>query len=151
MRLLSEHCGIVEAPSSRVRELLLRVPTGRMLGRAAPLVVAAQENSPVVISGGPAVFEATVSGVALTIEVDRDAGWVQTRGQWWRCLHYQLQQHPDGTLVIQRTYSTATGRDGEFIAATFGAWQHSIGARTLTHLLDGLASQLACRARILPA
>jgi hypothetical protein len=150
MTLLSEHCGTVEAPLSQVRELLLRVPTGRMKGSAAPLVLAARPDAVVVIDGGPAVFEAVVSGVPETIEVDRDAGWVQRCEPWWRCLHFQGQPHPDGTLIIQRTYSHRTGRDADLVVATLARWHATTGRQALSRLLDELASLLACRTHLLP-
>jgi hypothetical protein len=150
MKLLSEHCGIVEAPYSRVRELLLRVPTGQMPGSAAPLVLAAQPDAVVVIEGGPAVFEAVVSGVPETIDVDQDAGWVQTREPWWRCLRFQARPHPDGTLIVQRTYSHRTGPDADIIMATLARWHATTGRQALTRLLDALAGLLACRTHLLP-
>jgi hypothetical protein len=149
MNLLSEHRGIVEAPFARVRETLLAVPTGRMPGHRAPVVVNAHPDALVVVSGGPVVFQAEVARVPVTIEVDRDAGWVQMRGQWWRCLRFQAQHHPQGALIIQRTYSFRTGRDAQSITSTLARWHAATGRQALARLLDALASQLACTARIL--
>ena len=82
-RLLSEHAGIVEAPLDEVRDVLLTVPTGRLRGADIPLVIGLQGSQGVIISGGPGTFTAQVAGVTLTVDVDREADWVQARGQWW--------------------------------------------------------------------
>lgn len=148
--LLSEHHGIVEAPASTVRELLLAVPTGQMPGSQAPLVLGlVAPSAPVVVDGGPARYRAEVAGIGQIIEVDRDAGWVQVRGQLWRCVRFHVRPHAEGALVIQCTYSYAAGRDGEFLTTTLGRWHENTGRQALTALLDALAARLDCRVRIL--
>jgi hypothetical protein len=148
--LLSQHQGIAEAPASTVRDLLLAVPTGQMPGSRAPLVLGlVAPSTPVLVDGGPRAYRAQVAGIEQTIEVDRDAGWVQVRGQLWRCVRFAARHHPQGTLVIQRTYSYAAGRDGEFLTTTLGRWHDNTGRQALTALLDVLAARLGCQVRIL--
>ncbi|MBO2455696.1 hypothetical protein J4573_52080 [Actinomadura barringtoniae] len=137
-RLMSEHAGIVEAPLDEVREVLLAVPTGKLHGAEIPLVIGRQDDREVVITGGPATFTAQISGVTLTIDVDREAGWVQARGQWWWCGRFQVEEHPEGALIRQQTFNLATGLTSRLVPFTVGRSHRDNGRSVFTHVLERL-------------
>jgi hypothetical protein len=147
--LMSAHDGLVGAPIDQVRSVVLAVPTGRLRGAEAPLVIGAQDDQYVTVSGGPSTFSADLSGVPLTIEVDRDAGWVQARGQWWWCGRFQVEKHPEGTLLRQQTFNCATGPVGRLVPLTVGRGHREHGRLGLRRVLDDLADRLHCPTRIL--
>jgi hypothetical protein len=148
--VLSQHVGLVEAPLEKVRDLVLTVRTGRLRGPDVPLVLGPCTGKDVVITGGPTTFSASVASVPMTIELDRAAGWVRARGQWWWCGAFQLAAHPDGTLVTQRTYNLATGPAARLVPFTVGRGHRSTGLGGLRHVLDACATRLRTRARVLP-
>lgn len=149
--VLSQHVGLVEAPVHQVRDLVLAVRTGRVRGTDVPLVLGPCSGQDVVITGGPTTFAASVATVPLTIDVDRAAGRIQARGQWWWCGAFQVDPHPDGTLVTQRTYSRASGLAAKLVPFTVGRRHRASGLGGLRYVLDECSSRLGCRARIMPS
>ncbi|MEV5746488.1 hypothetical protein AB0L00_01605 [Actinoallomurus sp. NPDC052308] len=145
--LMSAHEGLVEAPIDQVRGAVLAVPTGRLRGAEAPLVLGSMDDRYVTVSGGPSTFTAAVAGVPLTIEVDRDAGWVQARGQWWWCGRFQVAEHAEGTLVTQQTFNCATGPVARLVPLTVGRGHRANGRGALLRVLEELADRLHCAAR----
>lgn len=146
--LLSEHLGLVEAPVERVRDVVLAVPTGELSGPDAPVVLSSGQT--VTVSGGPATFTAHVPGAPMVIDVDRDAGWVQARGEWWWCVRLQVEPHPDGTLVRRSAYNRATGAAARLVPYTVGRGHRRQGREALLRLLDDLSARLGCDTRPLP-
>lgn len=149
--MLSEHRGMVAAPIGRVRDLVLTVPTGEFSGAEVPLVIGDQGDRPVVVTGGPGAFRATVAGVPMTIEVDRDAGWVQARGEWWWCGRFSVAEDGSGhTVVCRQTFNCAAGPVGRLVPFTIGRGHRRAGARALRRLLDDLGRRLDCETWLLP-
>lgn len=147
--VMSEHVGLAEAPIGQVRDVVLAVPTGRLCGEDVPLVIGAHDDQYVTITGGPGTFRADVAGVPLTIEVDRGAGWVQARGQWWWCGRFQVEEHSDGTLIRQRTYNCGTGPAARLVPLTIGRGHRQRGRDALQRVLNALAGHLDCDVRLL--
>jgi hypothetical protein len=148
--LLSEHLGLAEAPIDRVREAVLDVPTGELSGPDLPLVLCGHPDRAVTVTGGPVTFTARVSGIPLVIEVDRDAGWVEARGEWWWCTRLQTEPHLDGTLLRWSTYNRASGVAGRLVPFTVGRGHRGRGRASLLEVLDDLSRRLGCETRPLP-
>ncbi len=143
-RLLSEHTGVVCLPLSRAAEIMLTVPLGTVRGDNVPLVIGGESGGVVTISGGPSTFT-TAGDHQLTIDVDPDAGWIQSRGQWWYCGRLQLAEHPDGTLVTQQTYNCAKGVSGRIVPFTVGRQHRQSGEQVLTRVLRAFAERFGAR------
>ena len=149
--VLSEHVGVVAAPADRVRSIVLAVGTGDLSGSGVPVILGAQGGQRVVVEGGPDVFRADVNGVPLTIQVDRDGGWVQARGQWWWCRRFEIGTDASGdTLVRQRTFNCASGRTAALVPFTVGRGHRRAGEAALRGLLEHLSQRLGCKAWMLP-
>jgi hypothetical protein len=149
--VLSQHSGVVAAPVRRVRELILAVPTGEFSGAEVPLVIGGQGDRRVLITGGPEVFRAILTGIPMTIEVDQDAGWVQARGEWWWCGRFSVAEDSSGhTLVRQQTFNCAAGPAGRLVRFTVGRGHRQAGEQALRRLLDDLARRLDCKTWLLP-
>ncbi|MEV6930257.1 hypothetical protein AB0M46_38045 [Dactylosporangium sp. NPDC051485] len=149
--MLSEHRGVVAAPVGRVRQLVLAVSTGEFSGADVPLVLGGQGDRRVVVSGGPEVFRASVTGVSLTIEVDHDAGWIQARGEWWWCGRFHVEADTSGnTVVRQQTFNCASGLSGKLVPFTVGRGHKQAGEQALLRLLDDLSQRLNCKAWMQP-
>ncbi|GAA4605233.1 hypothetical protein BJY16_005306 [Actinoplanes octamycinicus] len=149
--VLSEHRGVVAAPIGRVRELVLAVSAGEFSGAEVPLVLGDQGDRRVTVTGGPQVLRASVASARVTIEVDREAGWVQARGEWWWCGRFQLAEGADGhTVIHQRTFNLATGPAGRLVPFTVGRTHRQSGKQSLRRLLDDLGTRLNCQTRMLP-
>ncbi|GII81802.1 hypothetical protein Sru01_67840 [Sphaerisporangium rufum] len=148
---MSEHVGLVDLPPGQVRDVVLQVGTGTLREEDVPLVVGAVPGRTVMVTGGPARFTARVSGVPLTIEVDRASGWVQARGQWWWCGRLQVEEHPEGALIRRRTYNLATGPIARAVPLTVGRGHRESGREALIGVLDTFERRFGARTRLLPA
>src|SRR4051794_17145672 len=149
--VLSEHVGVVAAPVGQVRPVVLAVRAGEFSGADVPLVLGRQADRRVVVTGGPDVFQASVAGVPLTIEVDHDGGWVQASGQWWYCGRITVEEGASGeTVVRRRTFNRATGLGGKLVPFTVGRGHRRHGELALRDLLDDLSQRLGCKAWMLP-
>ena len=145
--LLSEQLGLASAPVDRVREAVLDVPTGELSGPDLPLVLGGHSDRTVTVTGGPVTFAARMSGVPLVVEVDRDAGWVEARGEWWWRTRLQAEPHPDGTLLRWSTYNRASGAAGRLVPFTVGRGHRARSRASLLGMLDALSTRLGCETR----
>ncbi|GAA5171044.1 MULTISPECIES: hypothetical protein [Amycolatopsis] len=121
MRVLDEHTGLVYAPVAQVRTTLLDA------------VEATFANAP----------------VPLRVDVNREQGWVEARGQWWWCGRFEVGEDPVGARVVHRTYNLARGLSGWLAPYTVGRGHRKNGRDALAKALEDVGRRLSCRTELL--
>ncbi|TCO60887.1 hypothetical protein [Actinocrispum wychmicini] len=114
-KLLFEIAGVVEAPLSKVADLLLT-------DKSTPLFVP-----------------------DTTIEVDRAERTIAYQGGWWYRGEYALESHPRGTLITHRVYNAARwGRWGVPLANRFFVGFDDRTRAAFAASLAGIGAALGC-------
>jgi hypothetical protein len=132
---LLELRGVVGAPPESVAAILLDVRPGGRSPLAATGTAEPAEGD---------VFTVTKDGSKLTVAVDRDAGSVTMRGEWWYMGVTVVEPHELGSLVTYRIFNVAPGHGWAVRFVSRGPVSAAPGAFAAD--LATLGRELSCKA-----